>query len=120
MTWVDKLLALAQVSFAFLFTLGFFSILFLLMYLHKDMSTTEVTILTGLVSVLGTLLTQQMMFFFARTRPPAIPDPTTTTTTVNSSSTTTPTPLIVPANTALSTAPAPPVVITPIEPETHT
>jgi hypothetical protein len=106
---VNRILARAQVGLTFTFTFGFFAMLFLLMYLHKDMSTTEVTILTGLVSVLGTLLTQQIMFFFGRPRPTALPDPTTTTT--STQTTTTPTPLTIPPGTTVTSAPTPPVII---------
>jgi len=84
MTFADKLLAWAQVTLAVVFSIGFFAVLFFLMLGHRDMSTTEVTILTGLVSVLGTLLALMMNFFFARTRPAALPDPSTTTTTTTS------------------------------------
>ena len=112
---VDKILARAQVGLAFLFAMGFFGLLFALLLFHRDMSATELTILTGLVSVLGTLLALMMNFFFARTRPAALPDPTTTTT--STQSTTTPTPLVVPPGTTATTAPAQPVVITPTPPE---
>src|ERR1039457_4263256 len=81
---VDKILARAQVGLAFLFAIGFFGLLFALLLFHRDMSATELTILTGLVSVLGTLLALMMNFFFARTRPAALPDPTTTTTSTQS------------------------------------
>lgn len=81
MNFADKLLACAQVGLALLFAIGFFAVLFFLMLYHKEMSATEITILTGLVSVLGTLLALQQNFFFARTRPAALPDPATTTTT---------------------------------------
>jgi hypothetical protein len=78
---INKILARAQVGLAFLFAVGFFALLFLLLLYHKDLGSTELTILTGLVSVLGTLLALMMNFFFARTRPAALPDPTTSTTT---------------------------------------
>ena len=108
---VDRILARAQVGLAFLFAFGFFALLFVLLLFHRDLSSTELTILTGLVSVLGTLLALMMNFFFARTRPAALPDPTTTTTTT--SSTTTPTPLVVPSGAVAATAPAAPVMLTP-------
>jgi len=114
---VDKLLARAQVGLACLFSFGFFGLLAGLIFFHRDMTPTELTILTGLVSVLGTLLALQMNFFFARTRPAALPDPTTTTT--STQSTTTPTPLVVPPGTTATTAPAQPVIITPTPPEIH-
>jgi hypothetical protein len=98
MTFADKLLAWAQVCLAFLFTLGFFAVLFFLMLFNKQMSTTEITILTGLVSVLGTLLALQQNFFFARTRPPALPDPANTTTTTTTTTAPTPPPTGVPPN----------------------
>jgi hypothetical protein len=106
---IEQLLARAQVGLAFLFAIGFFALLFILLTYHREMTSTELTILTGLVSVLGTLLALIMNFFFARTRPTALPDPTTTTTTT----TTTPTPVVVPVGSALATAPSPPIAIIP-------
>jgi hypothetical protein len=106
---VDRLLARAQVGLAFLFSFGFFGVLFFLMLYHRELSPTELTTLTGLVSVLGTLLALQMNFFFARTRPAALPDPTTTSTTTTI--TTTPTPTVVPAGSTLVAAPSPPAAI---------
>ena len=108
-TDVDQLLARAQVGLAVLFSIGFFGVLFALMFYHKEMSTTEVTILTGLVSVLGTLLALMMNFFFARTRPAALPDPTVTSSTTTT--TTTPTPTVVPVGSTLVHAPQPPAAI---------
>jgi hypothetical protein len=113
---VDKILARAQVGLAFLFATGFFALLFMLLLYHRELSSTELTILTGLVSVLGTLLALMMNFFFARTRPAALPDPTTTTT--STQSTTTPTPMVIPPGTVAATAPTPPVVIAPLVPPT--
>jgi hypothetical protein len=109
----DLLLARAQVIIAILFAVGFFGVLFALMFFAKAMSDTVVTILTGLVSVLGTLLALIMNFFFARQRPQAdsIPDPTTTTKTTTT--TTTPTPMIVPAGSTVIHAPPPPAAIVP-------
>jgi hypothetical protein len=89
MNFADKLLAYAQVGHSFLFAIGFFALLFILIMYHRDMTSVEVTIMTGMVSVLGTLVTQQQTFFFARKNPSALPDPNATTTTT---STTTPTP----------------------------
>lgn len=100
---VDQLLARAQVGIAFLFSAGFFGVLFLLMLYHKEMGTTEVTILTGLVSVLGTLLALMMNFFFSRARPAALPDPTTTSSTTTT--TTGPSPIIVPPGATVATVP---------------
>lgn len=71
----DWLLARTQVGTTLLFSLGFFSILFFLMVYHKEMSTIEVTILTGLLSSLATIVALQQNFLFARTRPNAIPAP---------------------------------------------
>lgn len=88
MSDVDKLLAQAQIGLAAIFAFGFFAIVFFMMLWHKNLTDTELTVLTGLLSVMGTLLTLQMNFFFARTRPAALPDPTMTTTT-----TTTPAPI---------------------------
>jgi hypothetical protein len=72
---IDSLLARAQVGLCFLTTFGFFGLLTVLIFWHKDMNTQAVTILTGLVSVLGTIWTMQMQFFFSRTRHQALPDP---------------------------------------------
>lgn len=109
---VDRILARAQVGLAILFSVGFFGLLFSLIFFHRDMSPTELTILTGLVSVLGTLLALMMNFFFARTRPAALPDPTTTSTTTTT--TTGPSPTVVPDGSSLATAPAAPVAIVPL------
>ena len=106
---VDYLLARAQVGIVTLFSLGFFAIMFFLMIYHKDMTTTEVTILTGLLSSLATIVALQQNFLFARTRPTALPDPTTTSSTTTI--TTTPTPTIVPPGATLVPAPAPPAAI---------
>jgi hypothetical protein len=89
---VDRLLARAQVGLAFLFAIGFIAILGALMFLSKDLSATATTVLTGLLSVFGTILTLQMNFFYARQRQPALPDPTTTTTTASTTTTTLPSP----------------------------
>jgi len=101
---VDLLLAKAQVAVVFLFSVGFFAILFFLMTYHKDMSSTEITILTGLLSSLGTIIALQQNFLFARSRPAALPDPTITTTTTTGSpptTTTVSTPLVQPQPGAL-------------------
>jgi hypothetical protein len=100
---VDTMLARAQVGLAFLFALGFFALLGVLLMVHREMTPTELTILTGLVSVLGTLLALMMNFFFARTRPAALPDPATTTTT----STTTTTPMATPTAVTTTVTPSP-------------
>jgi hypothetical protein len=92
-----------------LFSFGFFGVLFFLMMYHKEMTSTEVTILTGLLSSLATIIALQQNFMFARTRPQALPDPTTTTT--STTTTTTPAPVIVPEGSTLVHAPAPPAAI---------
>jgi len=99
---IDLLLARAQVWIVALFSFGFFSVLFFLMIYHKDMTSTEVTILTGLLSSLATIIALQQNFLFARTRPIALPDPppngttTTTTTTPATTTVTATTPLVPP------------------------
>jgi formate-dependent nitrite reductase membrane component NrfD len=108
-TDIDTLLAKAQVAIVLLFSVGFFSVLFFLMVYHKEMTPTEVTILTGLLSSLATIIALQQNFMFARTRPAALPDPTTTSTTTTT--TTTPAPLVVPPGSTIVHAPAPPAAI---------
>jgi hypothetical protein len=108
-TDVDLLLARAQVAIIVLFSLGFFAILFFLMVYHKEMTSTEVTILTGLLSSLATIVALQQNFMFSRARPAALPDPTTTTT--STTTTTTPAPTIVPEGSTLVHAPTPPAAI---------
>jgi hypothetical protein len=95
-TQADLLLARAQVGLGFMILFGFLAILAALLFHTGTMSSTEVTILTGLLSVLGTILTLVMNFFFARQRPPTLPDPTTTSSTTTT--TTTPTLPVSPAN----------------------
>ena len=78
---VDTLLARAQVGLAFFFSAGFIGCLFVLMLLHNQLDTDAKTLLTGLLGVLGTIITQQSAYFFARHRPPTVedadvPDPT--------------------------------------------
>lgn len=109
---VDKMLARAQVGLAFLFAAGFFGLLFTLLLFHREMTPTELTILTGLVSVLGTVLALILNFFFARTRPAALPDPSGTTTT--STTTTVPT---APAVVTTTVTPSP--LAQPAEPANH-
>lgn len=78
---MDLLLARAQVYMALLFGAGFIALLAGLLFLHSEMTNTTLTIVTTMLTVLGTLLTLQMNFFYARQRPHALPDPSTTTTT---------------------------------------
>lgn len=96
MNVADLMLARAQVGLAYLLAGGFLGILGILLFHSSTMSATEVTILTGLLSVLGTILTLVMNYFFARQRPPTLPDPaqvTTTTETPNATTTTTTLPI---------------------------
>ena len=90
---VDLLLARAQIGLAYLFAVGFIGILAMLVFQPINLTPTATTILTGLLSVFGTILTLQMNYFFARQRPPTLPDPTNTVTvaTATTTSTTTPT-----------------------------
>lgn len=71
---VDVLLARAQVGLAFFFSLGFLTLLFVLIFFRRDMSPPESQILTGLLAVLGTIVTQQSAYFFARHRQPTSAD----------------------------------------------
>jgi len=71
---IDKLLARAQVGLTFLFAIGFLGILLALLLIpgiNKEVSS----LLTNMLTVLGTLLTLQLNFFFSRQRPPALPPP---------------------------------------------
>lgn len=74
---VDKLLARAQVWLAVLVACGFLGLLFVLLFHSVELTAAGTTIVTGLLSVLGTILTLQMNFFYARHRSPsqALPDP---------------------------------------------
>jgi hypothetical protein len=65
----DLILARAQVALAFFFGACFMGCLGVLMFNHATMSAQELTIVTGLTSVLGTIVTQQSNYFFARQRP---------------------------------------------------
>jgi len=105
----DRMLAWAQILFAFMMLFGIFSLVFVLIFFNTNMTATAVTIMTSVITALVTILTLQMNFFYARQRPAALPDPTTTSTT--STTTTTPTPLIVPAGTTVVHAPQPPTAI---------
>jgi len=112
----DLLLARAQVAIAFLFSIGFMSILFVLIFYYSNLSAPANTLLSGLTGALVTIVTQQSAFFFARQRPNALPDPTTTSTVTTT--TTTPTPLVVPEGSKLVAAPPPPAQIVTPTPET--
>jgi hypothetical protein len=65
----DVILARAQIGLAFFFGFAFMGCLGVLMFDHAVMSAQELTIVTGLTSVLGTIVTQQSNYFFARQRP---------------------------------------------------
>jgi hypothetical protein len=106
------MLARAQISLALLFTVGFFAVLAAMLLVKKDMSATELTIFTGLVGVLGTMLALILNFFFSRARPQALPDPANTTT--QTTTTTTPPPLVVPEGSTVVHAPIPPAAIIPL------
>lgn len=108
---VDLLLARAQVWVIVMFSVGFFGVLFFLMVYHGTMTSTEVTILTGLLSSLATIIALQQNFMFARTRPAALPDPTTTSTTTTT--TTMPSPTVIAPGTTVITPPLPAVVTAP-------
>lgn len=65
----DLILARAQVGLAFFFAGGFLGCLVILFFNHATMTPQELTIVTGLTGVLGTIVTQQSGYFFARQRP---------------------------------------------------
>lgn len=69
----DKILAYAQVGLAFFFAAGFIGSFFVLIFYHGALSQTENTLLTGLLGVLGTIVTQQNGYFFSRQRLSGIP-----------------------------------------------
>jgi hypothetical protein len=73
---IEVLLARAQIGLALIFSMGFFALLFVMILYHKDLTSTELTIITSMLSVLATVLTSQMAFFFSRSRPTGIPDGT--------------------------------------------
>jgi hypothetical protein len=81
MSDVDKLLARAQVGMAFMFAVGFISVLLVLVFWAKDLPPIVNTLLTGLLGVFGTIVTLQQNFLFARQRGGGIPDPATATVT---------------------------------------
>lgn len=69
----DWLLARARVNTATTFAIGFFAILFFLMAYHKEMTATEITIITGLLSSLTTIVALQQNFLFGSRSPPPPP-----------------------------------------------
>lgn len=73
---LDLLLARAQVVMAFLFAVLIFALLFVLIFLHDQISGAALTIITSVIASLITVLTLQQNFFYARQRPAALPDPT--------------------------------------------
>ena len=75
MNQIDLLLARAQVGLAFLAMIGFLAILGILIFYQSQLTPTTTTVLTGLLSVFGTILTMMMNYFFARQRP-GTSDPT--------------------------------------------
>lgn len=82
---IDQLMAKAQIWLAVLIAMGFLSILAALLYIATHpvpMQGSVVTLLTGLLSVLGTILTLQMNYFYARHRSSAVLDPSPTDNTI--------------------------------------
>lgn len=76
---VDTLLARAQVGLAFLFAAAFVGLILLLCFSFsgvRPLSQEANTLLTGLLGVMGTIVTLQQNYFFARHRPQdgALPD----------------------------------------------
>lgn len=87
---IDQLMAKAQIGLAFLIALGFLIILATLLFIATHpvpMQGAVITLLTGLLSVLGTILTLQMNYFFARHRTAGVPDSSPDDTTVQTNAT---------------------------------
>lgn len=88
---IDLLIAKTQRNISYLYWLLFAGALIALMFLPKPLEDSTKTLLITLLSVLGTLITQQNSFWYARSRAGGIPDPNTTTTVQSTQITTTPT-----------------------------
>lgn len=71
----DLLLVRAQVGLAFFFSFGFIGAVFVMVFFNGTLSQTANTLLTGLLGVLGTIVTQQMNYFYARQRTLGLSDP---------------------------------------------
>jgi hypothetical protein len=81
MTMLDLLIAKTQRNITYAYWALFSSALLALFCLPRPLDDSTKTLLITLLSVLGTLITQQNSFWFARHRPGGIPDPQATTTT---------------------------------------
>lgn len=104
----DRMLAWAQIVFAFLMLIGIFGLVFVLIFFNTNMTATAVTVMTSVITALVTILTLMMNFFYARQRPSALPDPTISSSTTT---TTTSTPLVVPRGSTIVPTPSPPAAI---------
>jgi len=80
MTDLDILIGQSQRNITYGYIALFALALAGLVFLPKPIDEPTNTLLTTLLSVLGTILVQQSSFWFARNRPAGVPDPTTTTT----------------------------------------
>lgn len=91
MNTLDQLIATTQRNITYAYWALFGLALLALMFLPRPLDESTKTLLITLLSVLGTLITQQNSFWFARQRLAGVPDPqaTTTTTTGDSLETTT-------------------------------
>lgn len=76
MNKLDLMLARAQVTIVFITLLAMIVLVTGLIFLHTQMDTIVVTIVTSLLSVMTTVFVLQQNFMFARQRPQALPDPT--------------------------------------------
>jgi hypothetical protein len=72
---LDLFMAKAQVTLAFMFTIGIFGLVFTLIFFHGQLDSTVTTIITSVIAALITVLTLQMNFFYARQRPPSADSP---------------------------------------------
>lgn len=90
MTVLDLLIARTQRNITYAYWFLFTVALVALMFLPKPLDESIRTLLITMLSVLGTLITQQSSFWFARQRSAGVPDPSTTTVTSSTETVTTP------------------------------
>ncbi len=69
MTPIDTLYVRAQIGIAILLMLGFFATLFTLILRYHDMSAQQVGVVSGLLTVLPTLLALVLQSFFPKHTP---------------------------------------------------
>lgn len=65
----DRLLGRSQFALSLLIMVGFIGAIAIVLFKARDFSQTQLTIITGLLSTLGTVFTLSANFWFARHRP---------------------------------------------------